>query len=729
MPLIPDLTSPQGTYNPATPDIRTAMEPGMAVARVGNQVEQIANAVGDREIAARDNGVKNLARLEMQRAYDDQRQFREENPDETTWGAHAQQSSAAAWDRISKNPMSGSMKTELETTFKGWSDSNAADTKFLATKQTFATSRQRTSNAMEAYIQAGDFTGAHSVLAESPNYSAVEKEKIALGLNSAQKDYARGEGVRQAVNAAASDPEWLNKHPVGQDLPGLDSVATSTVRRTVMTAAAQTADEFANTIEDLIAGGKVTNEQIQEMGKDHVRPAVIAQLTASNDRRQKAGYDALMRTPEAQAQVAGKARALMLSYDPTAEGTFDSQRTEILGLVRTLPEGSAIRSELESNLGALKSGKQEEIKTQAQSAQKALDDYWTRTVRDKLPTGDSGMPAQTAIDQRLLQDWSKLKELGFSVKQADPIIKAKTDAAREQLFRDSWAQRENPNAKPDAFLAATAQAIVLHQPQVKFSTPGDASTATEARAQAELRFGAMKTELAQWLKVNPTASAPEIDAKVLKLTGGQQHSDVLHGLTAPRPIRSGPEAWNAYSRGPGNVVTPATEATVRSNAAPFLNDPSFNLDHAPLGMRNNNPLNIIYVSEADAKNYGAVGASSNVDAGSTGGPAAGHYKQKVFDTPAAGMDAGARLVLKKYRSGMTTAAQLIAGDNGWTGGNHEAAANVAHTLGLKPGDDLNLTDPAALTRFLKALAFQEHGSSARQYKDSLFSDSAQFALK
>lgn len=124
----------------------------------------------------------------------------------------------------------------------------------------------------------------------------------------------------------------------------------------------------------------------------------------------------------------------------------------------------------------------------------------------------------------------------------------------------------------------------------------------------------------------------------------------------------------------------------------------------PAGMRNNNPGNIKFVGQAGTR------PSANLDQGDP---------QAVFASPEAGMGAMYKLLLKKYQGGKVTPMQMIAGDMGWTPGNTQAAMNVARYAGIGPDDNINLTDPAAAQRFMRALMLQEHGDASRQYGDDM----------
>ncbi|MDK4703904.1 hypothetical protein PH562_16760 [Rhizobium sp. CNPSo 4062] len=127
----------------------------------------------------------------------------------------------------------------------------------------------------------------------------------------------------------------------------------------------------------------------------------------------------------------------------------------------------------------------------------------------------------------------------------------------------------------------------------------------------------------------------------------------------------------------------------------------------PAGMRNNNPGNIKYVGQ---KVPGIVGPSVNTDQGDP---------QAVFSSPEAGMAAMYSLLNKKYVGGKVTPDQIIAGQGGWTPGNHQAAANVARTMGIGPNDDIGFSDPARAASFMHGLILQEHGNAGNLYPESM----------
>jgi hypothetical protein len=124
-------------------------------------------------------------------------------------------------------------------------------------------------------------------------------------------------------------------------------------------------------------------------------------------------------------------------------------------------------------------------------------------------------------------------------------------------------------------------------------------------------------------------------------------------------------------------------------------------------MRNNNPGNIKYVGQPGTT------ASTNTDQGDP---------QAVYGSPQAGMRAMYELLSKKYGGGKLTANDIIAAQGGWTPGNTQAAANIAKYAGIRPDEDIRLSDPASAAKFMRALMRQEHGDASSAYTDQMIMD-------
>ena len=135
---------------------------------------------------------------------------------------------------------------------------------------------------------------------------------------------------------------------------------------------------------------------------------------------------------------------------------------------------------------------------------------------------------------------------------------------------------------------------------------------------------------------------------------------------------------------------------------------------APMGMGNNNPLNIKYYKGAEKDYTGLIGPSSNTDQGDP---------QMKFGSPEAGWNAAYSLLNKKYAGGKITPNMIIAGQGGWTPGNTAAAANVAKLAGIGVDDDIGFGDSAKAHKFMRALVTQEQGEAAKAYPDEMIAAS------
>ena len=193
----------------------------------------------------------------------------------------------------------------------------------------------------------------------------------------------------------------------------------------------------------------------------------------------------------------------------------------------------------------------------------------------------------------------------------------------------------------------------------------------------------------------------------IQLSGSLADDIAQYKLAGWRPESSPAPTTGALAySGPVGALANQGPETVGSNQAYKFTLP----DNAPMGMGNNNPLNIKYYKGAEKDYSGLVGPSSNTDQGDP---------QMKFASPEAGWNAAYNLLNKKYSGGMTTPNQIIAGKGGWTPGNTQAAANVAKAAGVGPDDDIGFSDPNKAQKFMRALVTQEQGAAAKAYPDEM----------
>jgi peptidoglycan hydrolase-like protein with peptidoglycan-binding domain len=144
------------------------------------------------------------------------------------------------------------------------------------------------------------------------------------------------------------------------------------------------------------------------------------------------------------------------------------------------------------------------------------------------------------------------------------------------------------------------------------------------------------------------------------------------------------------------------------------------------GMDNKNPGNLQW-SGSDwqkATFPGALGPSKNLDAGKA---------QIVFDTQENGMTAAATLAIHRATdNGLNTVEKLIGDPKfGLTAGSKlapGAIVNISKAMGVKPGDVIDMNDPATAKSFMRAYVNQEHGAGAVAYTDDFINAGVDRAL-
>jgi len=192
------------------------------------------------------------------------------------------------------------------------------------------------------------------------------------------------------------------------------------------------------------------------------------------------------------------------------------------------------------------------------------------------------------------------------------------------------------------------------------------------------------------------------------------------GDSAVAEVRAKRSGGSARVDGVG-VGGAANDNTVyRGGVAGALAEP----DQAPIagvnkkGVTQNNPLNLKFSgSKWQMENLPGIRRGTTTDQGDP---------QAAFNSPQAGWNAAAVLVLRKQARGMTTVREIIAGQGGWTPGHQQAVSNVAGIMGVSPDAKLNLSDPKVLASFMDALQVQEQGR--RYYPKEMIEKAARKAI-
>ena len=263
------------------------------------------------------------------------------------------------------------------------------------------------------------------------------------------------------------------------------------------------------------------------------------------------------------------------------------------------------------------------------------------------------------------------------------------------------------NVIPDAQLGRDRIGIMIHSGSSdsldKLYTQGCFKVAPSEwpQVRAEILKEAGSGPL--YLHVQPGGQASFTNTKTLAQTS-------IPTAGAPgAPVASGTPINSANAPVPGALANQGPES-VGSQPAYTFTLPK----NAPMGMGNNNPLNIKYYKGAEKDYTGLIGPSDNTDQGDP---------QMKFGSPEAGWNAAYSLLNKKYAGGKTTPNMIIAGQGGWTPGNTAAAANVAKLAGIGPDDDIGFGDKDKAHKFMRALVTQEQGEAAKAYPDEMIAAS------
>ena len=307
--------------------------------------------------------------------------------------------------------------------------------------------------------------------------------------------------------------------------------------------------ETVDSIRDGITTGDIRSPQDIDHFASHLRPAVREQLKQDYLAMADQKEAAFRRTPEYQNLTIGKISGMMNDYQQEA-GDAEVQYVKMDSLVRTLPESPA-RSELESRLKAVREGKQFQIRTTTDAAMAEVDKIAQSGRFGNLhATGIRQQSTASAIETGLLQDREKLALAGMDDIQSraistadrhallnagvDPSL-AGTNEGRTALFKAYYIPGSSKN-QPDPHLASAFHAIHTGSPHFQSTDPELEKSAEKERGQAQQTYGRVKANLAQWLRLTPTASMKEINEQIYQLTGNELRSTAASQAIGSPPL-------------------------------------------------------------------------------------------------------------------------------------------------------------------------------------------------
>ena len=477
-----------------------------------------------------------------------------------------------------------------------------------------------------------------------------------------------------------ADPKaWLEDNPE----PGNDPAEWEGNKRRAKALVSEMGREQADEVLEGIFSDKLTNPDDVDALAPDLGPAARERLKNTIQQRNSQEMREKMKSPEYQNQVTGEVSQLIAGYDPTGED-FDADYVGIRQKIAMLPSGP-LKQEFESQLDGIRDGKEKEIKTVQDWGYAQIDEHHKAGLFGKVKeVKPQGRALGAFLDDGLLSDAETLQEFGFSEKQSKAISKLAEmgeESKAIDLLRKSW-NGSSPRAEDfptdkgaalDALRGHKGKTHMVVDPTAQDQAVLDSEAAKNASMQ---RFGQVKSELANYFKLNPKATMQEAagfleDVKI----------DVGAGVTN--------ETWSPRPR------TKRLDG-VKMDPKAHLNRSDVPYNGIAANVRYNNPA-AAYPRASDTK-YGLIGY------GVLNGGKQGMHKIGRFPTPVHGAAANFHLFADKY-----VGKSAYAAVRKWRGNGGRGEKTVV-PKGYSPDMKITksfLNDPSRAIDFFKKMAMHE----------------------
>lgn len=526
MPLIPDLNpNVPGRALPVAPDVGTAMAPGRALQRVGSGISAVGETVGAFQLQmqkARDQGVKNKARLWMQEAYAQHEKFRLENPDETTWQGNLDGLMGGVRQRLDGEQLSPFAKEELDAEFAGWESNARSGLMVDATRHRVARDRTNETRLDELYRQSGDHASRRKLVDESPLWSESEKEVKRREIDFDEQEKSKADRFNSEKSKIAEDPDYtgFENHPDPEERQKLKSYR--------MQVKGMRDKEIVDSIRDGMASDQVTRiEQISGpngdgkggLGEDltpRVRKILENELRNQSDDK----FQQLRADPKYQAQVIGQVTAAMATLNPNNhEGAI-----ELESLIRQLPEGPN-RSHLTSQLTKKLKGEPDDMTVLNMNLMMAEDFY--KSGGFGAVEAEKPQTVADVISDDFLRNPANMIGLGYSEDQAKEIANADSNEKRLAKFRDLFPERTGKTTA-DGYVQRAAQAIIERKDSVP-PDPAEGGKLLASRHKARMALGSLKKHMIEWGEAHPNDvnDDAKVRAEMTRFLGPVRYESVM----------------------------------------------------------------------------------------------------------------------------------------------------------------------------------------------------------
>jgi hypothetical protein len=399
------------------------------------------------------------------------------------------------------------------------------------------------SNELDAAVLAGDEARAMSIVDQA----------VAAGLQLPEQGQASKVKIQQTLKSQAEqkavieDPaEWLQKNPPNKVPPGTDPAryqqmqdfAKGQMRK-------KTYEASANIMDGIVSGAITSEKQIDALTLD-LRPTAVEELKNGLRLRQAEGYKEKVASPDYQAQVYGQLSAAIADFNPEAEDA-DARIAMIDRMMRDLKPGFQ-KDALTKRFRTLESP--EPAKNYGEFVLQQVDEL-NKVGRFGKTVKPQEMTTKDIVDQGFLKDKDKLQRLGFSEDQAATIEGAARESGPlgQRKMIELWGERPGGTVNASEIEVAAANALRLGHATIPYAADGAVEEADATNLSTARTYGIAKMQMEDYLRLNPEAKPPEIDAAFKKITGESIKEEAKRKLIPPRPGRDSGETSMALPKG------------------------------------------------------------------------------------------------------------------------------------------------------------------------------------
>ncbi len=456
--------------------------------------------------------------------------------DTDKWGDDWGKAQAGIQERSKAQGLSAEGQARLDNHLIDWSSKKDIGFRTQAAVTGLGIAKTQSNQTLEFYADQNDLEGYNRTLGENERsglYNPAEIEK-------AQRYGVRLSGISDLKAMAQGDPASMAEFPEEEILKRVPGVTSDDVQKYKREAVGLWKDQSREAGEramDDIADGMTDPEKLKTDPKySKMRPSVREHAESVMAERAQDGYRERMATPEAQQQRYGEVSEGLASYNSEG-GDSDLVLARVDAAMRDIKPGF-LKDKLEKQY-------KEIVENKALPESKSYGEYVLNQVDELHKSGRFGelktpdkLNTEQMVKDGFLKDEAKHMRLGFDAEQAGKIRVAAegSPAAGQMMFKTLWKDRKSGSVAASGIEIAVADA--LHNENVTvagFNDPDSEAAAKISNGERSKKYGIAKMKMADFLRLNPTASSADVDAAYTKYTGEHVRLQASGGLLATRP--------------------------------------------------------------------------------------------------------------------------------------------------------------------------------------------------